>query len=131
MVSTVSMTSTVSTQPASKFFTYRPHHTQSVSIAAYLRNMYSPLPLTKVPPGHCASVCLIPLIKCQHQPYLFSISYNIGVHWVDPMIELILAVHGSPFIRSFIIILHFLLPILCLFPMFTIRSYQQTYYPHA
>ena len=99
MDSTVSITSTISTQSASKFlFTYRPHHTWSVSIAAYLSNMYIPSPLTKVPPGHCISACPIPLI--------FSVSHDIGVHWADPLIELILAVHDGPLSRSLMILFH-------------------------
>ena len=80
VVSTVSMTSTISTQPASNFFfiNYRPHHTWFVSIAAYLSNIYSPLPLTKVPPRHHTSVYPIPLIKCQHQPSFFWYPMTLG-----------------------------------------------------
>ena len=110
------MTSTISTQPASNFFliTSRPHHTCSVSIAAYLSNMYSPLPLTKVPPGHCTSACPIPLIKMT-TPTSFSILHDIGVHWAEPMINLVLAVHDSSFVQPLIVLLHLPFPILCHF----------------
>ena len=137
VVSTVSMTSTISTQPTSNYFHYLQTTQHLVChIAAYLSNMYRPLPLTKVPPGHHASACPIPLIKIT-TPTLFSIFHDIGVHWADPMIKLILAVCDSSFVQPLIVLLHLPFPILChfchFFPFlpFTIKKDQKIYYLHT